>query len=202
MKKHSYIGKTLEEAINQAMIDLEETKENLFIKEKEVKSGLFSKKVEIEVVERHEVIEFIKEYLINITKAMGLNVNIEVKKRKEDINIILYSDNNGILIGKMGRTIEALTILTKQAVLKEIGSYFNFNLDVGEYKMKRQQDLERLAKKVAKEVTQTKIEAKLDSMNSYERRIVHNALTDHPEVYTESVGEEPNRAVVIKPRGN
>lgn len=200
MKKHSYIGKTKEEAINQAMIELCETRDNLFIKEKEIKSvGLFkSKKIEIEVIEKEEVIQFIKEFLMDITKKMGLSINLEIKRRPDQITYVLYADNNAILIGKNGRTLEALTIITRQAVQTEIDQFFPFTLDVSEYKLKRQKDIERLAKKVAKEVANTKVEVKLDSMNSYERRIVHTVLKDYKDVYTESVGEEPNRAVIIK----
>lgn len=200
MEKHSYIGKTKEDAINQAMNDLRETQENLYITEKEMKStGLFkSKKVEIEVIEREEVIQFIKEFLIEITKKMGLSINLEVKRRPDQVTYVLYADNNAILIGKNGRTLEALTIVTRQAVQTQIDQFFPFTLDVSEYKQNKQKDIERLAKKVAREVATTKIEVKLDSMNSYERRIVHTVLKDHPKVYTESVGEEPNRAVMIK----
>jgi len=200
MKKHSYIGKNLEDAKNTAMQDLNETLDNLYIKEKEIKSsGLFkSKKVEIEVIEKEEVIKFIKEYLQDITKKMGLVVNLEVKRRPEQISFILYSSNNAILIGKQGKTLEALTLIVRQVVQKELGTYFPFILDVSEYKLNRQKDLERLAKRVAREVSKTKIEVKLDSMNSYERKIIHTCLSENVKVYTESVGEEPNRAVVIK----
>lgn len=116
------------------------------------------------------------------------------------VNFVLYSDNNALLIGKNGKTLEAITIITRQMLLKELNQTFHFMIDVEEYKLKKQNDLERLAKRTAREVATTKIEAKLDPMNSYERRLVHNALTNHKNVYTESMGEEPNRYVVIKPR--
>ena len=82
----------------------------------------------------------------------------------------------------------------------KLGRNYKFIIDVNEYKEKREQSLERLAKRVAREVRTTKIEAKMDSMNSYERRIIHNALTNFKGVYTESEGEEPNRYVVVKPQ--
>ena len=88
----------------------------------------------------------------------------------------------------------------KQILQKEIHYNYRFFLDVSDYKEKNDKHLEMLARKIAKEVKETKIEVKLDSMNSYERRIVHNALSNNKYVYTESVGEEPNRAVVIKPK--
>ena len=86
MEKHKYVGKTLEEALNQAKIDLLEQEENLIYKELEIKSGLFkSKKVEIEVVTKLEVIEFIKKYLKELTNNIGIHINIEVKNREKNI---------------------------------------------------------------------------------------------------------------------
>ena len=133
---------------------------------------------------------------------MGIDAKVEVKNREDSLNIIIYCDQNALLIGKQGKNLQALNIILKQIVLQEVGQPFKFNLDVGEYKLKRQKELERLAKRTAREVAKTKIEATLDSMNSYERRIVHNALNDWRDVYTESTGEEPNRCVVIKPKEN
>lgn len=198
--KNRYNGKNKEEAINNAKIALQEMEENLYIKEIEVKNGLFNKKVEIEVVRRDDVIEYIKEYIKELIHNMGLTCNLEVKKRENGINITVISDNNSILIGKNGRTLEAISLVIKQMVYNEIGEYFPFVLDIGEYKVAREHKLESLAKKTAREVATSKIAAKLDPMNSYERRIIHSILANHRKVTTESEGEEPNRYVVIKPK--
>lgn len=200
MKKYTYQAKTFEEAKNMALAELMEQQENLYIKEIESSTKLFSKKSVIEVVKKEDVLEYIKELIKNITKYMGLSVNMEVKKRDDNVTISLYSDNNAILIGKDARTLNALTTIIKQAVFNQIGTYYNFVLDVSEYKEKQQFFIERAAKKTAKEVARTKIEAKLEPMNSYERRIVHNVLTNFKGVYTESEGVEPHRYVVIKPQ--
>ncbi|MBE6157696.1 MAG: protein jag [Firmicutes bacterium] len=202
MEKHSYIGKSVEEAIENAKIDLQELEENLIIKTKEeIKGGLFkSKKVEIEVIEKREVVKEIKNYLINLLKNMGFEANIELKSNDEVPKYVIYSDNDALLIGKNGKNLQALSLLTSQYVKNEIGRSFKFLIDVNSYKEKHERQIERLAKNVAREVAKTKIEAKLDSMNSYERRIVHNVLTNNKRVYTESEGEEPNRYVVIKPK--
>ena len=202
MEKHSYVGKTKEEAIQLAKEELQEVEENLFIKEKETtKGGLFkSKKVEIEVIEKREVIKDIKEYLVRILKAMGYNVNIEIKNKEEVPKYIIFSDNDALLIGKNGRNLKALSTIVSQYLNTELGRNYKFIIDVNEYKEKREQSLERLAKRIAREVAQTKVEVKLDSMNSYERRIIHNTLTNNKKVYTESEGEEPNRCVVVKPK--
>ena len=199
MKKYTYQAKTFEEAKNMALAELMEQQENLYINEIESSTKLFSKKSVIEVIKKEDVLEYIKDLLKNITKYMGLTVNMEVKKRDDNVTISLYSDNNAILIGKDARTLNALTTIIKQAVYNQIGTYYNFVLDVSEYKEKQQFFIERAAKKTAREVAKTKIEAKLEPMNSYERRIVHNALTNFKGVYTESEGVEPKRCVVIKP---
>lgn len=198
--KNRYVGKTKEEAINNAKISLQELEENLYIKEVEVKSGLFNKKVEIEVIKKDDVCEYIKEITKEIVKNMGINCNLEVKKRENGLNISIIADNNSILIGKNGRTLDSITSIIKHSIYNEIGEYFPFTLDVGEYKIEREQKLERLAKKTAREVAYTKVAAKLDPMNSYERRIIHTALADNKKVITESEGEEPQRCVVIKPK--
>ena len=202
MEKHRYIGKTKEEAIQQAKEELQEVEENLFIKEiGESKGGLFkSKKVEIEVVEKRQVTQHIKEFLVQILKSMGFNVNIEIKNKEEVPKYVIFSDNDALLIGKNGKNLKALSLIVSQHISNEIGRPYKFTIDVNEYKEKREKSLERLAKRIAREVKTTKVEAKLDSMNSYERRIIHNTLTNYKGVYTESEGEEPNRYVVVKPK--
>ena len=202
MEKHKYQAKTREEAINNAKAELQEVEENLFIKEiSEEKGGLFkSKKVEIEVIEKREVIKDIKDYLMKLLKSMGYNVNIEVKNKEEVPKYIIFSDNDALLIGKNGKNLKALSMIVSGYLNTELGRNYKFIIDVNEYKEKREHSLERLAKRIAREVATSGVEAKLDSMNSYERRIIHSILSNNKRVYTESEGEEPNRYVVIKPK--
>ena len=202
MEKHNFFGKTKEDAIQKAKEELQEVEENLFIREvAESKGGIFkSKKVEIEVIEKRNVIKDIKEYLTNLLKEMGFSVNIEVKKSEEYPKFIIFSDNDALLIGKNGKNLKALSLVVSQYLNKELGKNYKFNIDVNEYKEKREKSLERLARKIAREVKVSKVEVKMDSMNSYERRIIHNTLTNYKGIYTESEGEEPNRCVIIKPK--
>ena len=202
MKKYTYQAKTFDEAKNEALTSLMEQESNLYIKEIENSNKLFNKKSVIEVIKKDDIVEHIKELVKDITNDMGLTINMEVKKREENLNITIYADNNAILIGKNARTLNALTTIIKQSIYKEIGENFKFVLDVSEYKQKREWNLERMAKRIAREVAKSKVEVKLDPMNSYERRIIHNVLNDDRYVYTESVGEEPNRCVVIKVRND
>ncbi len=199
MKKYNYVGKTRSEALNLALYELNSNEEDLIIKESEQKGGLFkSKKIELEIIKKEDIVNQLKELLINICNKIGVEINIETTQRGGYYNLTIFSDNNAILIGKDGRTISALNLISKQALQNELGFNFKYNLDVAQYKAKQEGHLVREAKKIAREVGKTKIDATLDPMNSYERRIVHNALTNNKYVYTESIGEEPNRQIVIK----
>ena len=200
VNKHNYTGKTYEEAVNKAKIDLQELEENLIINTKEEKKTLLSKKVEIEVIEKREVKEYLKKLIKSLLKDMGFDVEIEITVNNDTPTYRLYSTNDALLIGKDGKNLKALTTVVNAILTKEINTNYRFLIDVSDYKEKNDRRIERLAKKLAREVKETKVEVKMDSMNSYQRRLVHNILNNNKYVYTESVGEEPNRCVVIKPR--
>lgn len=200
MEKHRFVGKTYEEAVNKAKIELQELEENLIIKVIDEKRSLLSKKCEIEVIEKRKIKNFIKEKLVTILREMGYQAEVEIQVKQDVPTYRIYSNNDSLLIGKSGKNLEALQIVLRQIVNTETGINCRFFLDVSDYKEKNEHHLEALAKRLAREVATTKIEVKMDSMNSYERRIVHNVLTNNKKVYTESIGEEPNRCVVIKPR--
>ncbi len=200
MQHHIYSGKNYNAAVQKAIIELQEISENLIINEINSKDGLFSKKVEIDVVEKAEVKRYIKSFLYNFLKDLGFNANIEMTT-KDDIPVFnIFSDNDSLLIGKNGKNLSALSYYVKQVLYKEIMIPYKFIIDVSDYNKAKEKSLEKLAINIAKEVKKSKVEASLDSMNSYERRIVHNILKDNKYVYTESIGEDPNRKVVIKPR--
>ena len=198
MNKYYYEGKTKESAIELALQELKITEEDLIINEVEEKSGLLKKIVKIEVLNMNEIIAFIKEAITEITKNMGVEANLEVRRRENNVSVTIFSDNNSILIGKNGKNVAALQLLVRQMVNSKLKDSIGIILDVGNYKEKRVKNIEYLAKKLAREAYKTKTEVTMDSMNSYERRIVHAILADDKYVYTESIGEEPNRKVVIK----
>ena len=201
MKKYVFTGKSEEEALNEAIENLKVSEDDIICKFTEQKKGIFkAKKYEAEIVKKSDIDDFIKEFILKLTKDMGFDTKIEAKKRDGILSITLYSDNNSLLIGKDGKNMSALGIVVRQVIYNELDFFYKFNLDVGEYKLKQQKNLERMVYKIARDVAKSKIEAKLEPMNSYERRIIHNALNDDKYVYTESIGEEPNRCVVIKPR--
>ena len=135
LNKLRYTGKTKEDAINNAKIELQELEDDLIIKEIDVKSGLFNKKVEIEVIRKADIADYIKELVKELVTNMGLSCNLEVKKRENGLNITIISDNNSILIGKNGRTLDSMTTIIKHTIFNEIGEYYPFVLDIGEYKL-------------------------------------------------------------------
>ncbi len=200
MNKYNFEGKTFEEVKERALYELKESENNIIIKVIAEKNGLLKKSVTVEVIKYSDVINYVKETLTTIINLMNLNPTFEVKRRDNSINIKIYSDNNSILIGKNGRSIQALQLLIRQMLANKITTEVLVNLDVENYKEKKLKSIEFLAKKIAREVSKTKVETKMDSMNSYERRVVHNLLANNKFVYTESIGEEPNRCVVIKPK--
>lgn len=200
MQKYIFEGKNLEDATNKAISELNTTQDNILIEKLEEKQGLLKKIVKIEVININDTIDYIKDSIKEITKLMNINVNLEVKRREKNIMITIFSDHNPILIGKKGKTIQAFQNVIRQIVPNQINKQFKILIDVENYKERKIHTIERIAKQVAREVTSTKVESKLESMNSFERRAVHNILANHKYVYTESVGTEPNRYVVIKPK--
>ena len=198
MNKYYFEGKTKEAAIELALQELKLGEEDLIINSVEDKSGLLKKAVKIEVLNFNEIIDYIKDIVSNIAKSMSSEVNLEVRRRENSISVTVFSDNNSILIGKNGKNVTALQLLIRQMVNSKLNEPISITLDVGNYKEKRAKSIEYLAKKLAREAYKTKTEITMDSMNSYERRLVHEALSKDKYVYTESTGEEPNRKVVIK----
>ncbi len=199
MEKYIFEGKTEEEAILNALNELNVKEDELIYITKEETSGLLKKKKYVlEVILKTDVIEYSKKYLKDVIEGMGLDVQIETRRLENSIQITLHSNNNSILIGKNGKTLTSLQTILKQSIFVKSGIYVNIILDVENYKQKRQKSIEFLAKKLAKEVRKTKMDVKMDSMNSYERRLVHEILKDFKGIKTESEGEEPNRYVVIK----
>lgn len=194
-----YEGKNLNELKEKAFSELNASENELYIREtEEVKGLLKTKKYKLEILTKDDVVKYIKNYIIDVAKNMGITVNIEAKKRENYIQINLFSENSSILIGKNGRTMEALQYLIKNSIFNKTGFKINVILDVEDYKEKINKYLEYNVKKIAREVRKTGVDAKLDPMNSYERRIVHNAVNEIKGVSTISEGVEPNRYVVIK----
>ena len=197
MKENIFTGKNKEEAIEKAIAELKTTEEDMIVKVISEKQGILKKEVKINVININDVITYLKDSVKEITGLMNIECNLEVKRREKNIIIEILSDKNSILIGKNGKNLEAFQNIIRQIVPQEVNNMYKIVLDIENYKDRKINNLERMAKQVAREVKMTKVEAKLEPMNSYERRAIHNILTNNKYVYTESV-EEPNRCVVIK----
>lgn len=144
-----------------------------------------------------------RKYLESILNSMGIEqFNIEVRTigQESEIHYVIDSSENSLLIGTKGHTLEALQTLIKNLIGSYTKDYIVVTLDIGSYRANRIHQLEILATKTAKSVAKTKIAVKLDPMNSFERRVIHEKLSDWRDVYTESEGEGEERAIVIKPK--
>jgi spoIIIJ-associated protein len=192
-------GKTLNEALEKVLIELNANQSEVVYKSEEIEGKLFkSSSFLVSAVTKRELLNDMKNYLQTLVEGLGLKLEMETRLQDDTFYINMYSDNNPILIGKNGQTLKALETLMKQKYLKDWNTFFKISLDVEDYKTKRVEYLEKLAIRIAKEVRDSKIDVALDNMNSYERRIVHNKLTDFKGIKTTSEGEEPNRHIVIK----
>lgn len=192
-------AKNKEEALAKALEELNAREGEVFYYFEETEGGLFKgKKVSISAVTKYEVKEFIKNYLKELAHKMNTKFNIEIKETEYGFNIVIITDDNAILIGKDGKNLNSIQLLLRQT-LKNLGNFdIKANLDIANYKVKKEKQLSFEVKKIAKEVLSTKVDVKLDSMNSYERRIVHNVVSEFKNLTTDSEGETPNRYVVIK----
>ena len=194
-------GKDLEILLDDVCKEYNITRDDFYYRYSEKKNGLFNKNsiIELSIILKSELLNYIKEYLEELITNMGLTANYESKLRENAFYIKIYSNNNPVLIGKGGNTLKALENIVKQRVSTEFNIHPLINIDVENYREKQEKRLVRLARNLAKEVTKTNVEVHLENMNAYDRRIIHNALTNFKGVITTSIGEEPERHIVIKP---
>jgi len=194
-------GKELDIILEEICEENNVSVNDFYYKSCESKSGLFNKNIIIKVtaILKKELLEYAKEYLKELLTNMGLEVNLETKLREDSMYIKIYSSNNPVIIGKGGNTLKAIENIVRQKINTEFNVRPVITIDVENYREKQQKRLERLAKNLAKEVVKTNVEVHLENMNAYDRRIIHNVLTNFRGVITSSTGEEPNRHVVIKP---
>ena len=128
---------------------------------------------------------------------MTVVINCEYKEENNELNVDLAGDEMGVLIGKRGQTLDSLQYLVSLIVNKESTEYIRVKVDTENYRKRRQDTLENLAKNIAFKVKRTKRTVSLEPMNPYERRIIHSALQNDKFVTTHSEGEEPYRHVVV-----
>ena len=154
---------------------------------------------EVELAKVEDVtIKACEEFLNNVLKAMGMDVTLtSVIDEEGALNIEMNGDNMGILIGKRGQTLDSLQYLTNRVANKMQSGYVRVKLDTEDYRRRRKETLENLAKNIAHKVRKTRRAVSLEPMNPYERRIIHSALQGEKNITTHSEGEEPYRRVVV-----
>lgn len=203
MKKIEVSAETIENAITEATIQLETTSDKI---EYEViekgSSGFlgFNKKPAVILAWKTEGADVtVQDFLENVFKAMEMDVEMEITEDAENhtMDIDLRGENMGILIGKRGQTLDSLQYLVSLVANKNSKEYIRIKLDTENYRKRRKDTLENLAKNIAYKVKRTKRSVSLEPMNPYERRVIHSALQGDRYVSTHSEGDEPFRHVVV-----
>lgn len=200
----TFTGKNVDEAVNNALLQLQITSEKLEYEVVEKGSnGLLgfigSKPAVIRARKKSDFIDEGEEFLQNIFHEMNMEVDIAVAYNKEEqvVDIVLTGEDMGILIGKRGQTLDSIQYLTSLVVNKGKASYVRVKVDTENYRARRKETLENLAKNIAFKVKRTRKPVFLEPMNPYERRVIHSALQNDPQISTHSEGEEPYRKVVV-----
>ena len=201
MEKYKFQAKSEEGLLEKALEELKVSAEDVITNVYEEKGGLFSgKKYTLEVVKLSDVADIGKEILKELLLSLNIKANVETKIRDGKIKYEIHSQNNSVLIGKNGHILDAIQTYVRQAIYNTIDLYVNLTIDVENYKEKQNYYLIKKVKNVARDVTLSKVDVKLDPMNSYERKLIHEALQGFKYITTESEGEEPNRCIVVKYR--
>lgn len=196
-------ARTLDEAVTKALIELQTTSDKLEYEVVDKGSagflGIGSKPAIIRAKKKETIEDKAVDFLTQIFDAMNMQVIItsEFKEEDQELSINLEGDDMGILIGKRGQTLDSLQYLVSLIVNKGTEGYLRVKLDTENYRERRKETLETLAKNIAYKVKRTKRPVSLEPMNPYERRIIHAALQNDKYVTTRSEGEEPFRHVVI-----
>ena len=204
MKSIEIEGKTVEEALNKALLELKTDEHMVDVDVLEQGSkGLFNvigvKPAKVRVSLKYDYIEEARNFLANILKAMKIDAEINIEEDDDTLHINLNGKNMGLLIGYRGETLDSIQYLVSLVVNKvhEL-PHKRVILDTENYRSKREETLKGVAIKTANRVMKTKRSFKLEPMNPYERRIIHSALQANAFVITHSEGEEPFRRVVIE----
>ncbi|EMA6343429.1 RNA-binding cell elongation regulator Jag/EloR [Bacillus cytotoxicus] len=198
-------GQTVELAVQDALRQLKVSKEqvdiNIIDEGKRGFLGLIGNRpAVVEVIVKKDPIQEAEEYLRNVVQAMGADVAITKKVKGRDVEFTLSGKNVGVLIGKRGHTLNSLQYLTNLVANRSTKQYVGITIDAENYRSKRKDTLESLSYRLAKQVASTKKNVVLEPMPSFERKIIHQALANHPNVITSSEGKDPHRHVVISPK--
>lgn len=165
--------------------------EDEFAEEEEYEDGLSEEDTGLSVMEKG------RDFLANVLEKMGVNAQVTATEKDFGVAYDISSKDIAIIIGRRGETLDALQYITSLVVNKGQEEYSRVVLNVENYREKREQSLQKLARRLAEKVVRYKRDITLESMNPYERRIIHATLQNYKNVKTYSIGEEPSRKVVI-----
>lgn len=195
-----YEGKNREDLINKITEELNCNENELVILEQFTEGKIFkSQKYNLSVITKAEIKKQLKNFFNELGKLMNVTIESEINITEDNIyNINLVTSNNSILIGKEGKTLDAIQCLLRKISQNDLQKKIKINVDISNYKYEQTKKLEKNIKNIAKEVLKTKVDTSLDPMNSYNRRIVHTIVSEFSDLETESVGEGKERHVVIK----
>ena len=193
----SYTGKTVEDALRAASEDTNTPVDELVYIVTDKTKGIFNKKIVVDVYDLSDIIKFAEDYVLEVVDNLGIESTVNTRLDDEIIRITIDSTHNPILIGKNGKTLQALNELTKLAVSNHFHKRFRILLDVNGYKDSKYDRLARIARKCAREVQKTKTTYTFDPMPADERRAIHNACSGMRNIRTESFGEGTHRQVQI-----
>jgi len=197
-------GQTVEEAIQSALEQLNITQEeaNIEVIDEGKKGflGLFGSSISVvKVKEKTNRIEETEQYLNNIMKHLELDISIEKEIEDQHVTFNLTGDKIAILIGKRGKTLNALQYLTHLVLNKKNEEYYKVTVDAEGYRERREEVLVELAHKMAEKALYLKRKVMLEPMPAYERKIIHSTLQERNDVTTYSDGIEPHRSIIIEP---
>jgi len=197
-------GKTVDDAVNDALKQLCTTRENVDVQVLQEGSsgflGIGSRPAKVLVTLKFDPERTAREFLDEVIGAIGLGATYEIKKSDKQLNIMIHGKDIGILIGKRGQTLDSLQYLVNLVVNKGTAPYVNILIDAENYRRKRRETLETLALNLVKKAKATRRKIVLEPMTPYERRIIHAALQSERSIDTYSEGDEPYRYVVINPK--
>ena len=192
-------AKTKEEALEIILSKTNLQENDFFLKSEYIEGKLFKpSKYIVTALKKDDVKKYIENYIQNLSKLLNIDIDSEILYKDDAYNVTLVSDNNSILIGKEGKTLNAIQTLLKQSLKEAAQISLKISVDVGNYKLKKMKNIEREVKQLAHEVEKSHLEVSLDPMNSYERRLVHNIINEYPNLKTESFGDGKDRHVVIR----
>ena len=203
MEYIEFTAKTVDDAITEACQKFTITSDKLdYVVVEEGSSGFLgfnSKPAVIKAKVKDSLEDRVKAFLNDVLVAMNLKANVKLTYNESDrtMDIELSGDDMGVLIGKRGQTLDSLQYLASLVANKGTEEYIRVKVDTENYRERRKQTLENLAKNMAFKVKRTKRPVSLEPMNPYERRVIHSALQDDKYVTTHSEGEEPYRHVVV-----